>query len=595
MSQSIAHRGPDANRIHISDDGRVGFAFRRLSIVDLTTGDQPLTNEDGSIVSMFNGEIYNHRQLRRELEAMGHRFTTGHADSEVIPHGYEAWGEAVVDRLRGMFAIALWDARAGRLLLARDRLGEKPLYVREQGDRVVFASEIAAIEGAGDEIDLASLRAYLTYQYVPAPRTILKGVSKLEAGEVATYEGGVAKRRRYWTVHDRPARPPATDDEVKALIDESVRIRCEADVPVGAFLSGGVDSSAVTAILSRTSTQPVHTFSIGFPVPRLDETAAAQLVANELGTVHHAMGLDELDPSAVERALTRAGEPLADAAAIPTYLLSAVAREHVKVVLTGEGADELFGGYARYRNQHRLKALLGAPSPVRHLGALGLRAIGPHLGPRVPERLADLLDADANVQPREWRAVMPRNRRSALIPANDSEPSTDAVIAAASRGHHLGIEGSFATDLAVWVPEDLMVKVDRMTMAHGLEARPPFLDHVLVEATMALPVERRWRPGRDKALLREFAASLLRRETAFRPKQTFTTPTDAWLIGPLAASNAQATNALLDWGVDRAALSELQTHSFGGGRDGGQWGWVMYVLGRWLIDHPGIAERRLAA
>ena len=595
MSACVAHRGPDAARMHVTPDGRLAFAFRRLSIVDLTTGDQPLFGEDGSVISMFNGEIYNHRELRRELEGLGHRFVTDHADGEVIPHGYEAWGEGVLDRLRGMFAIALWDARKERLLLARDRLGEKPVYYRVDGDQVSFASEIRAVEGPGDAVDLAALRTYLTYQYIPAPRTILEGVSKLEAGEVATFDAGGVTKRRYWTVHERPARGPATDDEVTALIEEAVRIRCEADVPVGAFLSGGVDSSVVTAILARTSTQPVHTFSIGFPVPRLDETAAAQKVAAELGTVHHAMRMDDIDAAALERAVAGTGEPLADAAAIPTYLLSALASQHVKVVLTGEGADELFGGYAHYRNQYRLRPLLEAPSSMRHLGARGLRAVGPHFGPRVPERLADLLDADVSEQAREWRAVMPRHRRAALVPSHAGDPTSDAILVAAERGRHLGVEGSFATDLAVWVPEDLMVKVDRMTMAHGLEARPPFLDHLLVEATLALPIERRWRPDQDKALLREYAASILPSDTALRPKQTFTTPTDAWLRGPLAASNAEATTALLDWGIDRTALASLQRHSLEGGRDKGQWGWVMYVLGRWLVDHPHIAERRLAA
>ena len=283
-----------------------------------------------------------------------------------------------------MFAIALWDSRKERLLLARDRLGEKPVYYRVQGDQVSFASEIRAVEGPGDAVDMAALRTYLTYQYIPAPRTILEGVAKLEAGEVATFDVGGVTKRRYWTVHERPARPAATDDEVKALIEEAVQIRCEADVPVGAFLSGGVDSSVVTAILARTSTQPVHTFSIGFPDPRLDETAAAQRVASELGTVHHAIRMDDVDAATLERAVASTGEPLADAAAVPTYLLSALASQHVKVVLTGEGADELFGGYAHYRNQHRLRPLLEAPSSMRHLGAAGLRAVGPHLGPRDP-------------------------------------------------------------------------------------------------------------------------------------------------------------------------------------------------------------------
>ena len=387
MSACVAHRGPDAAQRHVSADGRVAFAFRRLSIVDLATGDQPVSNEDGTVVSMFNGEIYNHRELRRELEGLGHRFATDHADSEVIPHGYEAWGDGVVDRFRGMFAIALWDVRRERLLLARDRLGEKPLYFRLRGVDISFASEIRAIEEPGDRVNLEALRTFLTYQYIPAPQTILEGVTKLEAGEVATFDSSGATRRRYWTVHQRPARGPATDDEVRGLIEEAVQIRCEADVPVGAFLSGGVDSSVVTAILARTSSQPVHTFSIGFPVPRLDETAAAQKVAAELGTIHHALRMDDVDAAALERAVSGTGEPLADAAAVPTYLLSALASQHVKVVLTGEGADELFGGYAHYRNQYRLRPLLEAPAlraPPRRSRPARRRATPGPADPRAP-------------------------------------------------------------------------------------------------------------------------------------------------------------------------------------------------------------------
>ena len=594
MTERLRHRGPDAEGSYRSDDGRVVFGFRRLSIVDLVTGNQPVRNEDGSVVSMFNGEIYNHVEVRRELVARGHRFVTDHADSEVIPHGYEEWGVDVLDHLRGMFAIALWDVHRDRLVLARDRLGEKPLYFRHDGQSIRFASEIGAVASGREGIDSEALSLYLTYQYIPAPVTILSGVSKLAPGEVVTFGADGLARRRYWTVVTAAATQAGSSPErVAALIDEAVRQRCEADVPVGAFLSGGVDSSVVTALLTQASGEPVHTFSIGFPEPRLDETAAAQRVADALGTVHHVLRMNELDPTAIERAVSSLGEPLADAAAVPTYLLAEHASQWVKVVLTGEGADELFGGYRRYLYQHRMRSVLRAPLPLRRIGAAGFRAAR-RLDYRVPARLGDLLDTPAAVHPREWRAVMPRDLREKLVPGLGT-PTEDPILAAAAGLTGDDVTASFATDLAIWVPEDLLVKVDRTTMAHGLEARPPFLDHVLVEAVLALPADVRWRPDRDKPILRDLAAALLPAQTATRPKQTFTTPTDAWLCGPLRQSNAFATEALLDWGVDRRVLRKLQDRSLSGHRDGGQWAWVMYVLGRWMVSHPAATATRLAA
>lgn len=594
MTECLRHRGPDAEGRYASEDGRAAFGFRRLAIIDLVTGDQPVRSEDGSIVSMFNGEIYNHVEVRRKLLRLGHRFVTDHADSEVIPHGYEEWGVDVLEHLRGMFAIALWDARRSRLVLARDRLGEKPLYLRHDGRTVRFASEIGALSTGRESVDRDALSLYLTYQYIPAPVTILAGITKLAPGEVATFDVDGLKRRRYWSVAAAATSGArSTPERVVSLIDEAVRQRCEADVPIGAFLSGGVDSSVVTALLTQDSTDPVHTFSIGFPEPRLDETPAAQRVADALGTVHHVLRMDELDPAEIERAVGSTGEPLADAAAIPTYLLAQHASRWVKVVLTGEGADELFGGYRRYLYQHRMGSVLRAPLPLRRVGAAGIRAARA-IDHRIPARLGDLFDTPATVHPREWRAVMPRDLRSRLIPGL-AAPAADPLLAAAAAMATDDVTASFATDLSIWVPEDLLVKVDRTTMAHGLEARPPFLDHVLVEAVLALPAHLRWRPDRDKPILRDFAATLLPGDTAARPKQTFTTPTDAWLRGPLRASNERATQALLDVGVDRPALRRLQERSLGGHRDGGQWAWVMYVLGRWLMSNPTVVESRLAA
>ena len=598
MTTCIRHRGPDGAASYSSEDGQVSFGFRRLAIVDLTTGDQPTLGEEGAVVSMLNGEIYNHVELRKELVRAGHRFVTDHADSEVVPHGYEEWGLGVLDRLRGMFAIALWDSRRNQLVLARDRLGEKPVYYRRDGRRLRFASELRALTEAGDTVDEDALALYLTYQYIPAPTTILRGVRKLEPGEVATFDGEGLKQRRFWTVSMAAERarsgPPTQPEQVTELIREAVMQRCQADVPVGAFLSGGVDSSVTTALLARAAgQQEVHTFSIGFSDPRLDESAAALRVAQALGTTHHVLTTAEIGADTIERAVDSLDEPLADAAAVPTFVLAETAARFVKVVLTGEGADELFGGYARYRNQHRLRLLLGAPLPIRRAAAVALRqAI--RVDRRIPARLPDLLDSPGGHQPREWRAVMPRSLRSRLLPGLGFGVADPVLRAAEASTDSSDIAGSFETDLATWVPEDLLVKVDRTTMAHGLEARPPFLDHVLVEAVLGMTLEERWRPGRDKPILRDFAATLLPPAVANRRKQTFTTPTDSWLSGPLRESSEAATDALLSWGFDAVSLGSLQSRSLGGNRDRGQWAWVMYVLGRWLVSNRSSSSRAVA-
>jgi asparagine synthase (glutamine-hydrolysing) len=587
MCDCLVHRGPDDERYFTSEDRRVVFGFRRLAIVDLETGGQPVVNEDGTVVSMLNGEIYNHTSLRAQLADRGHSFTTDHADSEVIPHGYEEWGDGVFDRLQGMFAIALWDARGERLLLARDRLGEKPLYLRHDGGSLRFGSELEPMLTAGDSLDPDALALYLTYQYIPAPRTICAGVTKLRAGELAVFSNNGLSTSRYWAVPKKP--PQTTADQVVNLVRDSVSQRLMGDVPVGAFLSGGVDSSVITALMREAlGGAPVHTFSIGFADPLLDETAAAESVASAIGTTHHVLRTDELNRQTAEAALRALGEPLADAAAVPTYILAEYARQWVKVVLTGEGADELFGGYMRYRNQHRLRFLLSAPLPVRRLVAAVVRASG-DLGGQVPARLPDLLDSPTAAMAREWRAVMPKRMRRSLL-GSAWAPREDPILEASARFEAFPtVPASFAIDLATWVADDLLVKVDRSTMAFGLEARPPYLDHQLVEAVLGLPLETRWSPGRDKPVLRDFAAMMLPPATAGRPKQTFTTPAAAWLRGPLEASNAEAGDALVAAGMRWDAIRSITDPSLRGGRDRGQWAWTMYVLGRWLVDHPQIS------
>src|SRR6056297_314098 len=384
MTEQIAHRGPDDSQTwrddaHSDARGRslgVALGFRRLSIIDLAGAAQPMACEDGTIRMVFNGEIYNYLALRKRLEGRGHRFAT-HGDGESILHLYEDIGSDCFAQLNGMFAIAIWDARRHRLVLARDRIGQKPLYYALKNDRLVFGSELkclAQVDGVCDEIDPAAIDEFLTYQYVPHPGTIWKGVRKLPPGHFAVFENGKLSVQRYWDFDPTKQIEISPDDargRLSELLTESVRLRMQADVPFGSFLSGGIDSSLITAIAQGLSDQPIRTFSIGFPIAEFDETAYAGQVANHLGTRHQRLEVSPSGVDVIEDLVWHYDEPFGDSSAVPTWYLSKLTKQHVTVALSGDGGDELFAGYERYRAlwlSQRLQRLL----PVHHVPGIGL-------------------------------------------------------------------------------------------------------------------------------------------------------------------------------------------------------------------------------
>ena len=546
MLESIRHRGPDDEGV-FSVPG-LAMGMRRLSIIDLAGGHQPIHNEDETVWVVFNGEIYNHLELRSELEARRHRFYT-RTDTEVLVHLYEEDGLQFLERLNGMFALALYDVRLGKLILARDRLGEKPLYYSRIGQDVVFASEIKALlrfRGIPRRLDLEGLRQYLSFRYVPGERTILEGVRKLLPAHWIRLSDNGMEQGHYWQLPDsvevgRPGDAGELKERIRSLVDDSVRRRMISDVPLGAFLSGGIDSSIVVGLMARHSAEPVKTFSVGFPDRAdLDELHHARLAARSFGTDHHELVLDESDIRDLPRLIWHLDEPIADAAIVATLLLARHARQHVKVVLTGEGADELFGGYARYAafwlattlNNAGIGAVVGRayaalpagltsrlPSGLRRgLGALGAR------GWRQYEPFITLFE------PAEQLALARGDFKDYLREAGGSEEMARAY------GDFHGddaVARAMYVDCRGWLPDDLLMKVDKMTMAASLEARVPFLDHRLVELVAALPSGMRSSLRVSKRLLRDCFADLLPVPILRRRKQGFRMPTAAWMGGPL--------------------------------------------------------------
>ena len=525
MMTSLQHRGPDDAGEYVDD--HVALGHRRLSIIDVRGSHQPISNEDGTLHLVANGEIYNYRELRAGLAERGHRFTTD-GDCETILHLYEEKGDACVERLNGMFAFALWDARKGRLRIARDRLGIKPLLYSVSGGSLLFASELKALLAGprvDRQIDPEGLDLYLTFRYVPAPWTILKGIRKLPPGHALVWEKGEVSVRQYWSLPEPGEHRGSTDmasaaEEVREKLLDAVGHRLISDVPLGAYLSGGLDSSVIVGMMSQASPDPVSTFSVGFRESGYDESAHARAVAEHFGTDHHALTV-ERDASFAElpRILWHLDEPVADAAAIPTYQMARATKEHVTVVLTGEGADELFAGYSHYKfltwtgRLGRALIPFGLLSPVSRLG--GYFA---NIGDRVKAYLA-------------LKSVFTARERSALLAdAQASDLAHDLVaryMGPAASGDRL--DQLLRCDLALWLPDDLLVKVDRMTMAHAVEARVPFLDHRFVEHVMGLPSRFKLSGTTGKALLRRVGADLLPARTATRRKQGFSVPVERWL------------------------------------------------------------------
>jgi asparagine synthase (glutamine-hydrolysing) len=535
MSAKLVHRGPDSDGTFF--DGPVALAARRLAIIDLETGDQPIANEDGTVHVVQNGELYNYRELRTELERAGHRFRT-HGDTEVLVHLYERDGLAFAQRLRGMFAVALWDATLRRLVLARDRYGIKPLYYRAGDDGLEFASELRALPRG--EIDLDALEAFLAFNSIPAPLTIFREVRKLPPGHLLVWESGEVRIERY----ARPA-PAAADDlreddeaelleELRARLRDSVRAHLVSDVPVGVLLSGGIDSSALAALAAQETSEPVRTFSIGFEERSFDELSDARLVAERYGTRHRELVLRP-DAALLLPALAEAfDEPFADSSALPTYLVSQLAAEDVKVALSGEGGDELFGGYYTY---------------VADL--LALRAGGLA---RLARPLVELLPTSTARASFDYKAK--RFARGAHLPPLERHHAWKEIFSADARAELTGRQNGFDpvdlyrsrfaetkgaellarlqdVDLGIYLVDDLLVKTDRASMAHSLEARVPFLDPVVTNLALALPTRHRVRGLRKKVLLRRAVAPLVPERILRGKKRGFSIPAAAWLRGEL--------------------------------------------------------------
>ncbi len=535
MSATLVHRGPDSSGELV--DGPVGLAARRLSIIDLAHGDQPMANEDGTCHVVQNGEIYNYADLRRELARAGHGFRTD-SDTEVLVHAYEEWGDDFARRLRGMFAVAIWDARRRRLVLARDAYGIKPLYYRERHGELQFASELRALPRG--EIDPDALEAFLAFNSIPAPLTIFRDCRKLPPGHVLAWHDGRAELTRYARPGPAAAEDVRTDEEaelveeLRARLRDSVRAHLVSDVPVGVLLSGGVDSSVLAALAALESSEPLRTFSIGFEERSFDETGDARLVAERYGTDHHELVLRP-DAALLLPALADAfDEPFADSSALPTYLVSQLAAQHVKVALSGEGGDELFGGYYTYAADliaDRVAPLARIARPlVERLPSSSAKASLDYRAKRFV-RAAHLPPLERH---HGWKEILSPDARAELTGRLTAFDPLDVYRRRyAETAGAPGLARLQDVDFGIYLVDDLLVKTDRASMAHSLEARVPFLDPVVTRFAFALPTRHKVRGLSKKVLLRKAAAPLVPDRIVNGKKRGFSIPAAAWLRGEL--------------------------------------------------------------
>ncbi|WP_433251046.1 asparagine synthase (glutamine-hydrolyzing) [Streptosporangium sp. CA-135522] len=599
MCETIVHRGPDGSGLHVEPSAVLGM--RRLAVVDVAGGDQPVYSEDGVIVAVFNGEIYNFAELRAELLAGGHRLAAA-GDSECLVHLYEEYGDAFVHRLRGMFAFALWDGRRRRLLLARDRVGKKPLYWGIRSGTLRFASELKALirdpRWCG-EIDPVALHHYLTFQYVPAPWSIFEGIGKLPPGSTLVWQDGRVRVDRYWRLDATPRPAAAVEEEaerLRELLLEATRLRMIGERPIGAFLSGGIDSSAVVAAMARQSPHPVRTFCVGFEEADFDEREPARQVAALYGTDHSEMVLSASPLDVLPALAWHFDEPFADSSAIPTFLVARMSSQEVTVALNGDGGDESFGGYRRYamlQRASRLRAPSGA-SPL--LGSAGrslrglsrqgslLRRVGWGMelaGLSAVDRYTRLMSYFTEEQ--KWEIYTPWQRgRAAGV-------RSGAIVERAFEESSAGCDLTRIMDVDVntYLPGDLLVKADISTMACSLEARSPFLDHVLMEWAAGLPGELKIHGGTTKYLLKHALAGWLPAHLLERPKMGFGVPLASWLrtgLRPLAHDLLTDATAR-DRGIfdPRAVARLLSQHA--NGRDHSNRIWTLMQFELWHRTH----------
>ena len=599
MNAAITHRGPDSDGFHF--DGPTGIAMRRLAIIDVASGRQPISNEDGSIWIVFNGEIYNHPALRAELKKRGHIFKT-HSDTECIVHAYEEYGDDCVRHLRGMFAFAIWDAPKRRLFIARDRLGKKPLYYAEHDGALLFGSELKCLlkyPGFPREMNPEAVHHYLTLQYVPDPLTGFRAAKKLPPAHTLVCENGRISTRRYWDVDFRTKE--SGDDlreRVRAKIEESVRIRLMSEVPLGAHLSGGIDSSVVVGLMAGMSSRPVKTFSIGFEEAAFNETDHARAVAEKFGTEHQEFIVAPSAMEVLEPLGAHFDEPFADSAAIPLWYLSKLTRQHVTVALNGDGGDEAFAGYQRYYADAVANFYGLVPSFLRN-AADALFSLLPVNGNKPVEKSpaaalrklghAAAFGSGASVV--RWGSYFSEAEKAALYTgdfAKAMEPShaamerTYAAALAANR-----VDRTLYTDLHHYLPGALLVKADRVTMAHSLEARSPFLDHELMELAARLPVRWKVRGTTTKWILRDLFRDFLPERIAGRGKLGFSVPLARWFAGP----NLDAVRDLLGSGarchgfLSAENISKLIEQNRSGRFDHGKKIWALLVLENWLRSY----------
>jgi asparagine synthase (glutamine-hydrolysing) len=546
MCAALEHRGPDSRGLH--HDAHVGIGIQRLRVIDLNTGDQPIFNEDRSIVVVMNGEIYNYRELRADLQRRGHRFST-QGDTEVIVHLYEEHGADCVRHLHGMFAFSLWDARRQQLLLARDRVGKKPLLYSIRDGVLTWASEMGALLQGADiprEVDHVALDRYLAFGYVPGPLTALKGVSKLPPAHTLVMRDGNATLERYWKLdYARKLDAPVEEicERIRGAILAATRRRLIADVPLGAFLSGGIDSSAVVAAMARLSPEPVRTFSIGFDHEDHDELPHARRIAERFGTVHEEFRVQADAVSVVPRIVRHYGEPFADSSAIPSFYLAELTRRHVTVALNGDGGDESFAGYTRYVANALAARLDRVPPALR-------RAIAT-AGGRLPDRGAEssplnrarrmAIGLGLEAPQRHARYVTwfdLAQRRALYTPdfaaaVGDSDAYAEIGTRWAEASGETVIDRMLEVDVGTLLVDDLIAKIDIATMAHALEARSPLLDHELMELAASIPAEMKVRGGEKKWILRRALREWLPDDILDRPKQGFTVPLSSWLRNDL--------------------------------------------------------------
>jgi asparagine synthase (glutamine-hydrolysing) len=606
MLRTIVHRGPDDSGTHVEPG--MGLGMTRLAIIDLAGGRQPMANEDGSIWIVFNGEIYNHRLLRRDLEAKGHRFAT-QSDTEAILHLYEDLGEGCMKALRGMFAFAIWDRPRQRLLLARDRLGKKPLYYWHRNGLFLFGSEIKALlahPGVGRDLDHEALHHYLAFGYTPAVRSIFAEVAKLPPAHTATLQGDRFTLRRYWGLPpgrpagETPTTPGEATERIRHALREAVHLRLESDVPLGVFLSGGIDSSAVVACMREVSNQRIATFSIGFgrATPSFDELPYARMVAERFGTDHTEEILEPRVADLLPAIVHHFDEPFADSSAIPTFAVAQATARHVKVALSGIGGDETFAGYPRYLGVRLSNGYGRLPRWLRNPVTAAL------------DRMLPESDGSANWGNRARRFV-----HSAELPMPERYIAwtrffSDAALAAlaapelqarwslpiedphhtayAGRGYDDPVDGAFRIDLATYLPNDLLVMADRMSMAHSLELRAPFCDHLLIEESLRISPGAKMPGLRLKGLLKAAFADILPAAVLSHRKQGFMIPLARWLRTDLreVMEDLLSPGRLRDRGLfDPGAVAAMKSEHLDGRRSHGDRLWTLMMLELWMRQY----------